>query len=42
MAVATTDSFRIRLLIEDNYNEWYIDIRVLLRKNKLWKYTQQP
>ena len=31
----------IRQLNEDNYSEWLVDIRALLRKQKLWKYTQE-
>ena len=27
-------------LEEKNYNEWNRNIRAILRKNKLWKYTQ--
>ncbi|KAF6219168.1 hypothetical protein HO133_004993 [Letharia lupina] len=31
----------IRQLHEGNYSEWLMDIRALLRKQKLWKYTQE-
>lgn len=31
----------IRQLNEDNYSEWLVDVRALLRKQKLWKYTQE-
>ena len=31
----------IRQLNEGNYSEWLVDIRALLRKQKLWKYTQE-
>ena len=42
--VAVDLSFKshIRQLTEDNYAEWHIDVRALLRKQKLWKYTQNP
>ena len=38
-----TSSFKspIRQLTDDNYPEWLIDIKALLRKQKLWKYTQE-
>ncbi len=29
-------------LTDDNYPEWLVDIKALLRKQKLWKYTQEP
>ena len=31
----------IRQLNEANYSEWLVDVRALLRKQKLWKYTQE-
>lgn len=31
----------IRQLTDDNYPSWLIDIRAELRKQKLWKYTQE-
>ena len=31
----------IRQLNEGNYSEWLVDIRALLRKQNLWKYTQE-
>ena len=41
---ATTASqgskFSIRLLTERNYTTWLIDVRAILRKAKLWPYTQ--
>ena len=30
---------KIRLLIENNYNDWLMNIRVILRSRKLWKYA---
>ncbi|KAF6239008.1 hypothetical protein HO173_002880 [Letharia columbiana] len=41
--VALDLSFKspIRQLTETNYSEWLIDVRALLRKQKLWKYTQE-
>ena len=37
-----TSSFKspIRQLTDDNYAEWLIDIKALLRGKKLWQYTQ--
>ncbi|CAD6586966.1 MAG: hypothetical protein ASARMPRED_002898 [Alectoria sarmentosa] len=31
----------IRQLTDDNYPSWLIDVRAVLRKQKLWKYTQE-
>lgn len=31
----------IRQLNKTNYSEWLVDVRALLRKQKLWKYTQK-
>ncbi|KAG6989817.1 hypothetical protein G7Y79_00063g093680 [Physcia stellaris] len=33
---------KIRLLTEDNYNDWLVDIRAILRPRKLWKYATEP
>ena len=30
---------KIRLLIENNYNDWLMNIRAILRSRKLWKYV---
>lgn len=32
----------IRQLNEDNLNDWLVDIRAVLRSQKLWQYTQTP
>lgn len=41
--VALDLSFKspIRQLNENNYSAWIVDVRALLRKQKLWKYTQE-
>ena len=31
----------IRQLHDINYSEWLVDVRAMLRKQKLWKYTQE-
>ena len=31
----------IRQLDDTNYSEWLVDVRAMLRKQKLWKYTQE-
>lgn len=38
-----TSSFKspIRQLTDNNYSEWLIDIKALLRDKKLWNYTQE-
>ena len=33
------DDHKIRLLIENNYNDWLMNIRAILRSRKLWKYA---
>lgn len=37
----TTRLSHITILKEDNFNDWIIDVRAHLRKEKLWKYTQE-
>jgi len=37
----TSTSDRIPRLEEHNYHEWLVDIRAFLRREKLWKYTQE-
>ncbi len=41
--VALDLSFKspIRQLTDENYQSWLVDIRALLRKQKIWKYTQE-
>jgi hypothetical protein len=36
--MATTTTHSIPLLIDDNYPQWLIDIKVVLRQQKLWDY----
>ena len=35
------DGFMVLMLTKDNYSMWLVDIRALLRRKGLWKYTQQ-
>ena len=32
---------KIRLLTENNYNDWLVNIRAILRSKKLWKYATE-
>ena len=38
---STTRYSHIITLKEDNFSDWLIDVRAHLRKDKLWKYTQE-
>jgi hypothetical protein len=37
----TTRLSHVTVLKEDNFLDWIIDVRAHLRKEKLWKYTQE-
>jgi hypothetical protein len=38
--MATTTTHSIPLLTDDNYPQWLIDIKAVLRRQKLWDCTQ--